>query len=70
MTGAYMRVKRNGKMCNVEFELLTDKEMAQFASADPEIGWKWAIFFAKYLRDKVKPLMDGLVEDGIIKEGK
>jgi len=69
MTGAYIRVKRNGKMCNVD-ELLTDKEMAQFASADPEIGWKWAIFFAKYLRDSIKPLMDGLVQDGILEEGK
>lgn len=31
MTGAYIRVKRQGKMENIEFELLTDKEMAEFA---------------------------------------
>ena len=70
MTGAYVRIKRKGKMENIEFELLTDKEMEEFAYADPEVGWKWAIFFAKYLRDKIKPLMDDLIKDGIIEEGK
>jgi len=69
MTGAYIRVKRRGKWENIEFELLTDKEMAEFADADPEVGWQWAIFFAKYIRDKIKPIMDGLVKEGILKEG-
>jgi len=70
MTGVYVRVKRKGKWENVEFELLTDKEMAEFiASKKVEDGWQWAIFFAKYIRDKIKPIMDGLVKDGILKEG-
>jgi len=69
MTGAYIRVKRRGKWENIEFELLTDKEMAEFVDKDPEVGWKWAIFFAKYIRDKIKPIMDGLVKDGILEEG-
>jgi hypothetical protein len=68
MTGAYIRVKRQGKMENIEFELLTDKEMAEFADKDPEVGWNWAIFFAKYIRDEIKPIMDGLVKDGILEE--
>lgn len=70
MTGAYVRIKRKGKWENIEFECLTDKEMEEFAKLrSDDVGWQWAIFFAKYLRDNVKPLMDELVEDGIIKEG-
>ena len=73
MTGAYVRVKRNGKWVNIEFELLTDKEMEEFARDSPDDswrddGWRWAIFFAKYLRDKIKPILNGLVKNGIILE--
>jgi len=73
MTGLYIRVKRNDEWENVEFELLTDKEMEEFVAVKREQkhdGWSWVIAYAKFLRDKVKPLMDGLVEDGILKEGK
>ena len=70
MTGAYVRVKRQDKWENVEFELLTDKEMKEFIEKEKdEVGWNWAVFFAKYLRDTIKPLIDGLVKDGILKEG-
>ena len=73
MTGIYVRVKRNGKFENVEFELLTNKEMEEFVAMKREHeldGWGWAITYAKYLRDKVKPLIDNLIEKGIIEEEK
>ena len=69
MTGIYVRVKRDGKFENIEFELLTDKEMEEFVAMKREQkqdGWSWAISLAKFLRDNIKPLMDGLVKDGII----
>ena len=72
MTGVYVRVKRNSKWENIEFELLTDKEMEEFVAIKQALkqdGWSWAVCFAKYLRDNIKPLMDGLVEDGILSEG-
>jgi len=73
MTGIYVRVKRNGKFENVEFELLTDKEMVDFIEMKREQkqdGWSWAVALAKHLRDNIKPLMDGLIKDGFIREGK
>jgi hypothetical protein len=42
MTGVFVRVKRNGKYENVEFELLTDKEMIEFIERKREQkidGW-------------------------------
>jgi len=71
MTGTYVRVKKNSKWQNIEFELLTDKEMDEFIELkrEQEIdGWCWVKFYARYLRDNIKPLMDGLVKDGILDE--
>ena len=53
MTGAYVRIQREGKWQSVEFETLTDAEMDAFAERDPQAGWKWAKFFARWLRDNV-----------------
>lgn len=54
MTGAYVRIKINGKWKNIEFDELTDEEMNQFSLSQPEDGWKWAKFFAKWIRDNIK----------------
>jgi len=71
MTGIYVRVKRNNKFENVEFELLTDKEMSDFITIKQEQkldGWSWVMVLAQYLRDTILPMMNGLIEDGIISE--
>ena len=53
MTGTYVRTKRNGKWTKVEFDQLTDGEMQEFSERQPDDGWKWAIFFAKWIRDNI-----------------
>jgi len=54
MTGAFVRIKRGGKWRSVEFDQLTDEEIEAFAEQMPEDGWKWAKFFAKWIRDNIK----------------
>lgn len=58
MTGAYVRVERDGHFQPVEFDQLTDAEMEDFANKMPADGWKWAKFFAKWIRENIK------MEDG------
>jgi len=54
MTGAFIRIKRDGKWTEVEIDKMTNDELDQFASEYPERGWMWAKFLAKYIRDFVK----------------
>lgn len=54
MTGAFVRIERNGKFENIEFENLTEEEMKAFASKQPERGWQWAIALAKWIKENVK----------------
>ena len=45
MTGAYLRIKREGKWQNVEIEYLSDKEREElFKEAGPEEVLKWLNF--------------------------
>jgi hypothetical protein len=53
MTGAYVRIKRDNRWQNIEFDQLTDDEMENFADEHESDGWKWAMFFAKFIRDNV-----------------
>lgn len=54
MTGAYVRVQRDGKWDSVEFDQLTDGEMNEFANQQKDDGWRWAKFFAQWIRDNIK----------------
>lgn len=52
-TGAYVRIKRDGGFENVEIDQLTDIELAELSKEQPNRGWFWAIFLAKWIRDNV-----------------
>lgn len=54
MTKAYLRTKRGGKWKSIEIDQLTDKELDQLEKQDPEKGWFWAKFLAKWIRDNVR----------------
>jgi hypothetical protein len=54
MTGAFVRVYRNGTWQNIEFDQLTDSEMYIFAEEHPEDGWKWAMFLGAWIRNNIK----------------
>jgi len=54
ITGAYIRIERDGRWMNVEINTLTDAELDQFAERQgPDRGWIWAKFLAKWIRDHV-----------------
>jgi len=55
MTGAYLRIKRDGKWGNIEIDQLKDSELDQLALDQGEQrGWVWAKFLAKWIRDNIK----------------
>lgn len=53
MTGAFIRIQRDGKWQNIEVDQLTDDELAWLAVQLPKDGWKWAKFLAAWIRDNV-----------------
>ena len=64
MTGAYLRVKRNGKWQNSEVEYLTDAEREEILKDDPRL-MKWMHLACKKLVEADK-LFKELEEDGIL----
>ena len=68
MTGAFIRIQRDGRWLNLEPESLTDAELDEWAAKgvanDPTGGWRWAVFFASYLRDQCVSIPDPDAEDG------
>lgn len=66
MTGAYLRVKRDNKYEPIEVEFLTDSErMELFKDRSSEELVRWLNLTCNKLSE-LKPLLDGLIEDGII----
>lgn len=67
MTGAYLRVKRDGKCQSVEVEYMTPDERAeQFGSRSNAELLRWIDVLCSQLVIAEKTL-DGLVRDGILK---
>ena len=66
MTGAFLRVERNGKFENVEIEHLTNEERESlFVDGDKALQW------LNFLCDKLKEvevMFDSLVADGILEK--
>lgn len=66
MTGAYLRVERDGKWQNVEVEHLTEEELkAKFLTRTPDELVSWLNMTCSFLR-RLQPLMEDLERDGII----
>jgi len=66
MTGAYLRVERDGKWKNVEVEHLTEDELKEkFLKREPEELVNWMSMLCGYLR-RLEPLLQDLERDGII----
>jgi hypothetical protein len=53
ITGAFVRIKREGEWQSVDIAELSDKELDEFAEIKKEAGWMWAKFLAKWIRDNV-----------------
>ena len=68
MTGVWVRVYRNGKWVNEEFDRLTNDEMEDFTrrkmeghgdtSLVAQEAWNWAMHFARWIRDNVREERD------------
>ena len=64
MTGAYLRVQRNGKWQSIEVEHLTDQEREIVLKDDARL-MKWLHVVCNKLAE-TEELFSGLVEDGIL----
>ncbi len=67
MTGAYLRVKRNGKYENIEVEHLTEYEREDILLNDERLI-KWLHIVCNKLIF-AENILDGLVKDGILTKG-
>ena len=54
MTGAYVRIERDGKWESIEIDQLSDEELKAIQVDRREDGWFWAKFLARWIRDNVK----------------
>lgn len=66
MTGAYLRVSRNGKWENIEVEYLTDDERSMVLGKETnERLLQWIALLARTVRENAQ-IFDDLVADGIL----
>ena len=67
MTGAYLRVKRDGKWENIEVEHLTDKERELVLPINDRLI-NWLHLVCNSLA-QIEPLLEELESDGLIERG-
>ena len=66
MTGAFLRVKRNGKFESIEVEFLTNEERQQLLSQrSPDELLRWLDLTCNKLA-QLEPLLKSLEDEGII----
>jgi len=53
ITGAFIRIERDGKWVNLDIVCLTDEELADLEKSQPDRGWMWAKFLSGWIRDNV-----------------
>jgi hypothetical protein len=54
MTGAYVRIYREGRWVSAEIETLSEAELAALAASQPERGWIWVAFLTRWIREHVQ----------------
>lgn len=64
MTGAYLRVQREGKWCNIEVEHLTDEERTSILTNDPRL-LQWLNLTCKKLVE-AENILNDLVTEGLL----
>lgn len=53
ITGAFIRIERQGKWVSLDIASLTDGELDILEKSQPERGWLWAKFLAGWIRDNI-----------------
>ena len=66
MTGAYIRTMRDGRWDNIEIDQLTEEELDALATTQPERGWTWAKFLAKWIREHVTERADPAAAEAML----
>ncbi len=51
MTGAYLRIKRDGKYQAIEIDQMTDEELTNFFEEHPYEALKWIHFLVGWIRE-------------------
>ena len=56
ITGAYVRVNREGKWQSIDIACLSDQELDEFFASDPDPK-RWAVFLSKWIRETIAPAL-------------
>jgi hypothetical protein len=51
VTGIYVRIKRGGKLVNVDIATLTNEELDAFIEGEPKAGWRMVRALVIFIRE-------------------